>query len=565
MQNKKIKKISFITILLLAVTLIISSFTRDQKLFQLNKNLDIYYSVIRELNSFYVDGIKPEKLIRTSIDDMLSTLDPYTTYIPESEMNDFKFMTDGEYAGIGAIIGQHDKDIIISEPYEGFPAQKAGLKAGDVLIKIDGKSTENMTTEQVSNHLKGKPNEIVNVKIQRPGKKKPLDINITREKVQLDPVSYKGMLNNNTGYIYLTNFWEGCGDEVKKIFIDLKKQGAKRLILDLRSNPGGLLNEAVKIVNIFVPKGSEVVNTRGKMKQWDNDYKATEDPVDTIMPIAVLVNQGSASASEIVSGSLQDQDRAVIIGTRTFGKGLVQTTRDLGYDSKIKVTTAKYYIPSGRCIQALDYTHRNEDGSVGNVPDSLISKFKTGKGRIVYDGGGIVPDIKMESLSMSTLSMNLDRNFMYFDFATQYAISHKSIPSPDDFEITDNIYKEFKKFLEQKKFSYKTVTEDILEKMVEIAKKEKRYNNAKNEFSQLKEKITPNLDNDMKENEDEIKKFLTNEIVSRYYYQKGAMQSTIKKDKTIDKALDVLSDSKTLSSVFASGTVIKMESKKEKD
>jgi len=565
MQNKKIKKISFITILLLAVTLIISSFTRDQKLFQLNKNLDIYYSVIRELNSFYVDGIKPEKLIRTSIDDMLSTLDPYTTYITESEMNDFKFMTDGEYAGIGAIIGQHDKDIIISEPYEGFPAQKAGLKAGDVLIKIDGKSTENMTTEQVSNHLKGKPNEIVNVKIQRPGKKKPLDINITREKVQLDPVSYKGMLNNNTGYIYLTNFWEGCGDEVKKIFIDLKKQGAKRLILDLRSNPGGLLNEAVKIVNIFVPKGSEVVNTRGKMKQWDNDYKATEDPVDTIMPIAVLVNQGSASASEIVSGSLQDQDRAVIIGTRTFGKGLVQTTRDLGYDSKIKVTTAKYYIPSGRCIQALDYTHRNEDGSVGNVPDSLISKFKTGKGRIVYDGGGIVPDIKMESLSMSTLSMNLDRNFMYFDFATQYAISHKSIPSPDDFEITDNIYKEFKKFLEQKKFSYKTVTEDILEKMVEIAKKEKRYNNAKNEFSQLKEKITPNLDNDMKENEDEIKKFLTNEIVSRYYYQKGAMQSTIKKDKTIDKALDVLSDSKTLSSVFASGTVIKMESKKEKD
>ena len=565
MQNKKIKKISFITILLLAVTLIISSFTRDQKLFQLNKNLDIYYSVIRELNSFYVDGIKPEKLIRTSIDDMLSTLDPYTTYIPESEMNDFKFMTDGEYAGIGAIIGQHDKDIIISEPYEGFPAQKAGLKAGDVLIKIDGKSTENMTTEQVSNHLKGKPNEIVNVKIQRPGKKKPLDINITREKVQLDPVSYKGMLNNNTGYIYLTNFWEGCGDEVKKIFIDLKRQGAKRLILDLRSNPGGLLNEAVKIVNIFVPKGSEVVNTRGKMKQWDNDYKATEDPVDTIMPIAVLVNQGSASASEIVSGSLQDQDRAVIIGTRTFGKGLVQTTRDLGYDSKIKVTTAKYYIPSGRCIQALDYTHRNEDGSVGNVPDSLISKFKTGKGRIVYDGGGIVPDIKMESLSMSTLSINLDRNFMYFDFATQYAISHKSIPSPDNFEITDNIYKEFKKFLEQKKFSYKTVTEDILEKMVEIAKKEKRYNDAKNEFSKLKEKITPNLDNDLKENEDEIKKFLTNEIVSRYYYQKGALQSTIKKDKTIEKALDVLSDSKTLSAVFARGNVIKMESKKEKD
>jgi len=561
MRNKKIKKISFIAILLVAVTLIISGFTRDQKLFQLNKNLDLYYAVIRELNSFYVDGIKPEKMIRTSIDDMLSTLDPYTTYIPESEMGDFKFMTDGEYAGIGAVIGKHDKDIIISEPYEGFPAQKAGLKAGDILKEIDGISTENMTTEQVSNHLKGKPDEIVNIKIQRPGKKKNLDLKITREKVQIDPVSYEGMLNNNTGYIYLTNFWEGCGDEVKKIFVDLKKQGAQKLILDLRSNPGGLLNEAVKIVNIFVPKGSDVVNTSGKMKQWDNDYKATEDPVDTIMPIAVLVNRGSASASEIVSGALQDLDRAVIIGTRTFGKGLVQTTRDLGYNSKLKVTTAKYYIPSGRCIQALDYTHRNEDGSVGNVPDSLISKFKTEKGRIVYDGGGIVPDIKMESLTMSTLSMNLDQNFMYFDFATQYAISHKSISSPDNFEITDKIYKEFGIFLKQKKFSYKTVTEDILEKMIEIAKKENRYNDAKEEFSKLKEKITSNLDNDLKEkgNEEEIKKLLTTEIVSRYYYQKGAMQSTLKKDKIVDKALDVLSDSKTLSSVFASGTVIKSE------
>jgi len=557
------KKISFIAAIFIAVTLIISGFTRDQKLFQLNKNLDIYYSVIRELNSFYVDGIKPEKLIRTSIDDMLSTLDPYTNYIPESEMSNFKFMTDGEYAGIGAIIGKHNKDIIISEPYEGFPAQKAGLKAGDIIKEIDGKSTENMTTEQVSNHLKGKPDEIVHIKIQRPGKKKIIELNIIREKVQLDPIPYKGMLKNKTGYIRLSNFWEGCGDEVKKTFIELKNQGAQRIILDLRSNPGGLLNEAVKIVNIFVPKGSEVVNTRGKMKQWDNDYKATEDPIDTIMPLAVLVNRGSASASEIVSGSLQDQDRAVIIGTRTFGKGLVQTTRDLGYDSKLKVTTAKYYIPSGRCIQALDYTHRNEDGSVGNVPDSLISKFKTGKGRIVYDGGGIAPDIKIESHTMSTLNMNLDRDFMYFDFATQYAISHKNIPSPDEFEITEKIYKEFEDFLKQKNFSYKTVTEDILEKMEEIAKKEKRFNHAKDEFNKLKEKITPNLDIDLKEmeNKDQIKKMLTNEIVSRYYYQKGAIRATLKKDKVLDKALDILSDYNALSSVFASGTVIKMEDK----
>lgn len=559
MLNKKIKKISFIAVLIVAVTIIISGFTRDQKLFQLNKSLDIYYSVIRELNSFYVDGIKPEKLIKTSIDDMLSTLDPYTTYIPESEMDNFKFMTDGEYAGIGAIIGKHNNDIIISEPYEGLPAQKAGLKAGDIIKEIDGKSTENMTTEQVSNHLKGKPEEIVEIKIHRPGKKKDLNFKITREKVQLDPVPYEGMLKNNTGYISLSNFWEGCGDEVKNIVIDLKKQGAKRLILDLRSNPGGLLNEAVKIVNIFVPKGSEVVNTRGKMKQWNSDYKATENPIDTIMPLAVLVNRGSASASEIVSGSLQDLDRAIIIGSRTFGKGLVQTTRDLGYESKLKVTTAKYYIPSGRCIQALDYTHRNEDGSVGNVPDSLISEFKTRKGRIVYDGGGISPDIKIESLTMSTLSIKLNQNFMYFDFATQYAISHKSIPPPDSFEITDKIFNEFRNFLKEKNFSYKTVSEDVLEKMVEIAKKEKRYNNAKNEFSQLKEKITPNLDKDLNENKDEIKKLLTDEIVSRYYYQKGAIKATLKDDKTIEKALDILSNSDSISTVFASGRIIKME------
>ena len=549
------KKISFIAAIFIAVTLIISGFTRDQKLFQLNKNLDIYYSVIRELNSFYVDGIKPEKLIRTSIDDMLSTLDPYTNYIPESEMSNFKFMTDGEYAGIGAIIGKHNKDIIISEPYEGFPAQKAGLKAGDIIKEIDGKSTENMTTEQVSNHLKGKPDEIVHIKIQRPGKKKIIELNIIREKVQLDPIPYKGMLKNKTGYIRLSNFWEGCGDEVKKTFIELKNQGAQRIILDLRSNPGGLLNEAVKIVNIFVPKGSEVVNTRGKMKQWDNDYKATEDPIDTIMPIAVLVNRGSASASEIVSGSLQDQDRAVIIGTRTFGKGLVQTTRNIPYNGVLKVTTAKYYIPSGRCIQAIDYSNRNEDGSVGRIPDSLTTEFSTRAGRKVRDGGGIQPDIECKDDRGASISYYLMEGYYFFDYANRYYRKHEKIAPIAEFKISDADYADFLEFVKSRNFTYDSQSKKAFNKLKEVLDAEKYADDVKSELDSLGAKLNRNLDADFATSREEIELLLSTEIVSRYYYQSGEMQQSLKFDPCLKKAIEVLNDPEMYRQTLISSSV----------
>ncbi len=555
------RKIGIVAGILLILAVVFTGLTRDEKLFQIDKNLDIYYSLIRELNLFYVDEINPEKLIRTSIDDMLESLDPYTTYIPESEMEDFKFMTTGEYAGIGAMISKHDSVVIIAEPYEGFPAQKSGLKAGDILLEVDGKSTAKMSTEDVSNMLKGPANKEVKVKIQRPGHKRTQEVDIKREKIQIDPVPWYGMLDQNTGYIRLANFTTDCGKRVKDVFLDLKKQGAKTLIFDLRSNPGGLLNEAVDIVNLFVPKGEEVVSTRGKVKQWDKVYKATQEPIDTVMPIAVLVNRGSASASEIVAGALQDLDRAVIVGSRTFGKGLVQTTRELSYKSNLKVTTAKYYIPSGRCIQALDYSHRNEDGSVGVVPDSLISEFTTKKGRKVYDGGGIIPDIKIDLDRLSSLSVNLINDFMYFDFATIYADSHKSIPAPEDFEITPEIYNEFKTYLKERNFSYKSDTEKEVEKLIETAKEEKYYDVAQAEFDNLKARVRHELDKDLEQFKDEAKDILTDEIVSRYYYQKGAIQATIKSDKGIAKAKEVLSKPADFTAVFKPGTIISMTGK----
>lgn len=555
--NRKQKTGLSIAAGLLVVLLILTGFNRDEKLFLVDKNLDIYYTLVRELNLFYVDDINPTDLVKTSIDEMLESLDPYTTYIPESDMEDFKFMTTGEYAGIGAMITKHGDQVVISEPYEGFPAQKAGLKAGDILLEVAGKSTKSMSVEDVSNLLKGPANKVVDVKIERPGQKKNLELAIVREKIQIDAVPYYGMLDDETGYIRLSNFTQNCANEVKKAFVELKEQqGAKKLVLDLRSNPGGLLMESVEIVNLFVPKGSEVVSTKGKVKQWDKTYTATENPIDTLMPMAVLVNQGSASASEIVAGALQDLDRAVIVGTRTFGKGLVQTTRDLSYNTKLKVTTAKYYIPSGRCIQALDYSHRNEDGSVGNVPDSLISEFTTKKGRKVYDGGGIVPDIKIDLDRLSSLSINLARKFMFFDYATKFANEHESIASAEEFELNDETFNDFKAFVKERQFSYQSETEKAFKELMETAKEEKYFDVAEVEFEQLKIKIGHELDQDFESFKDELKEMLTDEIVTRYYYQKGAIKSAIQDDKGIEKAKETLKDPNAFSSVFTKGRII---------
>ena len=558
MKFSRTKKVGIVVVGICVFAISFYSFKQDDKNFQIAKNLDIYYTLFRELNLFYVDDIEPNKLVKTSIDKMLQSLDPYTNFIPEDDVEDFRFMTTGEYAGIGALISKQKGKIVIAEPYEGFPAQKSGLKAGDVLLEVAGKSTEKLSTEDVSNLLKGPASKPVLVKIQRYGQKSPKEIEIIREKIQIDPVPYYGMLDKETGYIRLSNFTADCTERVKIALIELKeKHGAKTLVLDLRSNPGGLLMEAVRIANLFIPKGQEIVSTKGKVKQWDKVYNATENPIDTVMPIAVLVNRGSASASEIVAGAIQDLDRGMIIGTRTFGKGLVQTTRDLSYNAKLKITTAKYYIPSGRCIQALDYSHRNADGSVGIVPDSLISKFKTKKGRVVFDGGGVAPDVTVEDETLSNLSSNLAAQSVIFDFATYFNSKTEKIASPEEFTITPEIYADFIQFVKNQDFKYESKTEEQLDNLVDVAKREKYYDLSKDEFDKLKGMLGHNLDQDFEHFKKEISEMLVDEIVSRYYYQKGAIKSALRDDSDVSKALDVLHKPEGYAAIFDAGRIIK--------
>lgn len=558
MKFSRTKKAGIVIVGILVFAISFYSFKQDDKNFQIAKNLDIYYTLFRELNLFYVDDVNPNKLVKTSIDKMLESLDPYTNFISEDDVEDFRFMTTGEYAGIGALISKQKGKIVIAEPYEGFPAQKSGLKAGDILLEVAGKSTENLSTEDVSSLLKGPAGKSVLVKIERFGQKKPLDIEVVREKIQIDPVPYYGMLDKETGYIRLSNFTVDCTERVKIAFIELKeKHGAKSLVLDLRSNPGGLLMEAVRISNLFIPKGQEIVSTKGKVKQWDKVYTATENPLDTVMPIAVLVNRGSASASEIVAGAIQDLDRGMIIGTRTFGKGLVQTTRDLSYNAKLKITTAKYYIPSGRCIQALDYSHRNEDGSVGEIPDSLITKYTTKKGRIVFDGGGVVPDITVDNEVLSNLATNLITQSVVFDYATYFNSKTEKVAAPEDFVITPEMYADFVQFVKKQDFKYESRTEGQLEKLLEVAKREKYYELSKVEFEALKVKLGHNIDQDLEHFKAEVSELMSDEIVSRYYYQKGAIKAALRDDKDVEKALEILHKPDGYASIFDAGRIIK--------
>jgi carboxyl-terminal processing protease len=555
--NMRKRKYLIILAVLVIAGIGLFGFTNDQKNFEISKNLDIYITLFRELNTFYVDDINPNKLVKTSIDKMLESLDPYTNYISEADVEDFRFMTTGEYAGIGALIIKQNNNIIISEPYEGFPAQKSGLRAGDIILEVEGKSTGKMNTEDVSNMLKGPAMKPVKVKIQRPGDKKPFELDIVREKITIDAVPYFGMIDDKTAYIRLSNFTQNCGDEVKKALQELKKQNnPQSLILDLRSNPGGLLMEAVKIMNLFVTKGSDIVSTKGKVQEWDNNYKATQNPEDTTIRIAVITNRGSASASEIVAGAMQDLDRGLVIGSRTFGKGLVQTTRDLSYNSKLKITTAKYYIPSGRCIQALDYSNRNEDGSVGTIPDSLITGFNTRNGRRVFDGGGVVPDIKVDQEELSSLAIELVTRFVIFDFATRFAAKNPTIPQPEDFKISDAIYDEFVSFVKSYSFEYDSETEKMYTDLLKSAKEEKYYSVAAEEFKALEEKLKPDLDKDLQLFRSEISGLLKDEIAGRYYFQKGAIRATIKDDPDILKAKEVLKDAAAFAVYFKPGTVI---------
>jgi carboxyl-terminal processing protease len=553
------KRFWIVTMLVLLTGVTFYSFNRDDKNFQIAKNLEIYYSLFRELNMFYVDEVNPNTLVKTSIDQMLESLDPYTNFIPEDQMEDFRFMTTGEYAGIGALIGRQKGKIIISEPYEGFPAQKFGLKAGDIILKVEDKSTDNMSTEDVSSMLKGPAKKPVRLSIMRPGNNKPFEVNVVREKIVIDAIPYYGMLDNKTAYIRLSNFTANSGDAVRKAYLELKKEKPEALILDMRSNPGGLLQEAVKIVNLFVPKGEEIVSTKGKVKQWDRTYTATTAPIDTTIRIAVLTNNHSASASEIVAGAIQDLDRGIVVGSRTFGKGLVQTTRDLSYNTKLKVTTAKYYTPSGRCIQSLDYAHRNEDGSAGNVPDSLISEFKTKKGRTVFDGGGIVPDVVLEPEQLSNLGIALLTNYLVFDYATLFSNTTPSIASPEEFVITDEIYSDFSSYAKKNNFTYESRSEQMLKELIETARKEKYFELASDEFEEMMVKLHPDVDKDLKVFDSEIKSLLKSEIISRYYYQKGAIRSSIAEDQVIQKAMDELRSSFSYNNYFNPEIIITMD------
>lgn len=542
-------KIGFI-IAAAAVTLGFISF--DDENFQIAKNLDIYHTLFRELNLYYVDETDPADLVKTSIDKMLESLDPYTVYIPESQMEDYRFMTTGQYGGIGALIRNSDDFVIITEPYEGFPAFKAGIKAGDKIVEIDGKSVKGRNSKEISELLKGEPKTEIHLGIQRPGNEKVLEKVVVREKIKINSVPYSGMLNDSIGYIRLASFTEDCSKEVKEAFKEMKKNHAvKGLVFDLRGNPGGLLMEAVAVSNIFIPKGQDIVSTKGKVKQWNRTYQATSDAFDTEIPLAVLVNSGSASASEIVSGAIQDLDRGVVLGTRTFGKGLVQTTRDLSYNSKLKITTAKYYIPSGRCIQALDYSHRNEDGSVGRVPDSLISEFKTKGGRQVFDGGGIVPDIGVEPQTLSKIAISLYTKSLIFDFATLYQQTHETIPPVYEFKIDESIYREFVNFLADKDFDYTLESEQMISKLEEVVKREKYHTMVAEELNLLRKKLAHDKNKDLELFRTEISDLLREEIVSRYYYQTGRAQANISNDPLIVKALEVLSEQETYKKILS--------------
>ncbi|MEY3342949.1 MAG: hypothetical protein RL090_633 [Bacteroidota bacterium] len=530
------------------------SFSFKDEFFEISRNIDIFVSMYRELDMYYVDDIKHGEIMKNGIDAILESLDPYTNYIPESEIEDYRFMTTGQYGGIGSMIGQKGEYVVVTDPYEGFPAQKADLRAGDVILEIDGKTIKGKKTDEISKILKGQPNTQVKLLIKRPGESTPMEKVITRAEIKINSVPYYGMLDNEVGYIKLTGFTENASQEVKTALLDLKnKNNAKSIVLDLRGNPGGLLNEAVDIVNLFVDRGIEVVTTKGKVKEWDKSYKAMNAPVDTQIPLVVLVNSGSASASEIVSGSIQDLDRGIVIGQRTFGKGLVQTTRPLSYNSQLKVTTAKYYIPSGRCIQALDYSHRNEDGSVGKVPDSLVSLFKTKKGRVVADGGGISPDWAIKPEELSNISRSLITKQLIFDYATEYRSKNPSIAPAKSFKLTDSEYEAFVAWLADKDYDYVTRSEKSLDELKEIAIKEEYFEGMKKEFEALKKTLMHDKEADLKKFKPEIMELLQDEISSRYYFQKGRIENAFSYDPDILKAMEALKDKAVFDNIMTKG------------
>jgi len=539
----KQKSVYFVAVLLIGLNVPIYSIsTASKKDFEISKNYDILHSLYRELDQFYVDSVKPEKALKNSINGLMSSFDPYTDYMPESETGDFKFMTTGEYGGVGAMIGQKEGKVVILDLYFNTPAQKNGLLPGDILLEINGVKMEKQTISRASELLKGQPGTEVKLLIQREGTSKPFLKKILRELVVVNQVAYHGLVADQTGYINLSGFTSKASQEVRQALMDLKKQDATKLILDLRGNGGGLLDEAVSICNLFVNKGQEIVSTRGRAHQWDQTYKTSREPIDTVIPIIVLANSGSASSSEIVCGALQDLDRAVILGTRTFGKGLVQTTRPIPFNGVLKVTTAKYYIPSGRCIQAINYSNRNEDGSVGRIPDSLTTEFSTRAGRKVRDGGGIKPDIACEDELGSSISYYLIEGMYFFNYANLYFEKHDKIVPVADFKLSEEDFKGFLEYVKSKNFTYESQSKKAFNKLKEVLKEENYTEDSKNEVAALELKLNRDLDSDFTTFREEIEMLLSAEIVSRYYYQSGKMQQSLKYDPCLKKAIELFND-----------------------
>ena len=543
MKNIKYKRdraIVFGFLAVLAVGLFFSFNPKNDKLFSIAKNLDIFASLIRELDSYYVDEINPDELVSVGINAMLEELDPYTEYIPEEDSDDFRMMTTGEYGGVGALIGNRTGRNMILMPYKGFPAQVGGLRIGDELLRVDSVDVVEESTAEISNLLKGAANTPVKVVVKRG--QDTLDIDLTRKKIVISNVPYFGMVDGKTGYIKLTDFTTNASSDVRKAVMSLKAQGAERLILDVRDNPGGILREAVEIVNFFIPKGREVVSTIGKLQSVNSVYKTERSPLDRDIPLAVLINERSASAAEIVAGALQDYDRAVLIGRRTFGKGLVQSTIPLSYNSQVKVTTAKYYIPSGRCIQEIDYSDRDEEGRGRSIPDSLRNEFKTSNGRIVFDGGGIAPDESIEQREYAPITYSLVARSLVFSYANEFFLEHDSIPSPREFEVSDELYNDFVDWLEGKDYDYTTRVEKAIEDLTKYSEREKYYDDIKNEIASLKKSISHSKEQDLITFREEIEEALKDEIVTRYYYEEGMVEASLDKDKEIAKAIQVLND-----------------------
>ena len=537
-------------VLLAAVLVAVAFFSfksGDDRNFQIAKNLDTFNSIVKELDMFYVDTLDPNKTVREGIDYMLSSLDPYTEYYPEDDQAELQQMLNASFGGIGSLItyNQKLKRSMIAEPFEGTPAAKVGLKAGDILMEIDGKDLAGKNNQEVSQMLRGAVGTSFKLKVERPDEKggtRPLEFDIVRQTIQTPMIPYDTIFNKNVGYINLSTFSGTPSKDFKKTFLKLKKEGITSLVIDLRGNVGGRLEEAVEIANFFLPRGKVIVTTKGKTKQASNTYKTLREPLDLDIPITVLVNGATASASEILSGAFQDFDRAVIVGSRTFGKGLVQTTRPLPYGGVMKLTTSKYYIPSGRCVQAIDYKHRNEDGSVGTIPDSLTTVFHTAAGREVRDGGGVMPDIEVKQEKLPNILFYLVRDNLIFDYATQYCLKHPSIPSPQEFKVTDADYNDFKAMVKKADFKYDQQSEKIMKTLKEAAKFEGYLDEASEEIKALEKKLTHNLDRDLDYFSKDIRSMIADEIIKRYYYTRGGIIQQLKDDDGLQAALKILAD-----------------------